>query len=55
MTLLIKNGRVLDPAPGLDDYVDVLVRWEIRALSKGIEPGAHHGEAGVTVLMQPAF
>ena len=51
MTLLIKNGRVLDPATGLDDYVDVLVEdGKIRALSKGIEPGAQRGEAGITVI-----
>ena len=51
MTLLIKNGRVLDPAAGLDDEVDVLVEdGKIRTLSKGIEPPAQHGEAGFMVI-----
>jgi len=51
MTLLIKNGRVVDPATGLDDEVDVLVEdGKICALSKGIKPPAQRGEADVTVI-----
>lgn len=51
MALLIKNGRVLDPATGLDDYLDVLVEdGKIRALSKGIEPAAQTREAGITFI-----
>ncbi len=41
MVLLIKNGRVLDPASGLDDVVDVLVEGQkISTIAKGIKPSA---------------
>jgi dihydroorotase len=39
MSLLIKNGRVLDPASGLDDILDIFVEnGKIRALAKNIAP-----------------
>jgi dihydroorotase len=51
MILLIKNGRVLDPTTGLDDYMDVLVEdGKIHALSKGIAPAAQTGEEDITVI-----
>ncbi len=39
MSLLIKNGRVLDPASGLDGVQDVLVAdGRIAKVGKGLEP-----------------
>jgi dihydroorotase len=51
MALLIKNGRVLDPASGLDEIIDVLVDGgRIRALARGLKPAAGSGAGEVSVL-----
>src|SRR5512137_2277470 len=51
MALLIKNGRVLDPASGLDEIIDVLVDGgRIRALARGLTPAAGSGAEAVSVL-----
>lgn len=51
MALLIKNGRVLDPASGLDEIIDVLVDGgRIRALARGLKPAAGSGAGDVSVL-----
>ena len=51
MALLIKNGRVLDPASGLDDIIDILVEGgKIRALARGLAPAAGSGIEEVSVL-----
>jgi dihydroorotase len=51
MALLIKNGRVLDPASGLDEIIDVLVDGgQIRALARGLKPAAGSGAEDVSVL-----
>jgi dihydroorotase len=51
MALLIKNGRVLDPASGLDDIIDILVEGgKIRALARGLTPAAGSGTEEVSVL-----
>lgn len=37
MALLIKNGRVIDPASGIDDYLDILIEDDkIKDIKKGI-------------------
>jgi len=51
MALLIKNGRVLDPATGLDEIMDVLIDGgRIRALARGLKPAAGSGAEDVSVL-----
>ncbi len=51
MALLIKNGRVLDPASGLDEIIDILVDGgRIRAIARGLKPAAGSGAEDVSVL-----
>jgi dihydroorotase len=52
MALLIKNGRVLDPASGLDDYLDILVEnGTIRSLGKQIDLPSAYGRADITATI----
>jgi dihydroorotase len=51
MALLIKNGRVLDPASGLDEIMDILIDGgRIRALACGLKAAAHSRAEEVSVL-----
>lgn len=52
MALLIKNGRILDPASGLDDYLDILVEnGTIRSLGKQIDLPSAYDRADVTTTI----
>lgn len=52
MALLIKNGRVLDPASGLDDNLDILVEnGTIRSLGKQIDLPSAYDRADVTTTI----
>lgn len=43
MALLIKGGRVVDPANNLDEITDILIEdSEISKIAKNIKPGAEH-------------
>jgi dihydroorotase len=51
MPLLIKNGRVIDPASGVDDTLDILVeKGKIRSIAKHIESPASSREKDCTVI-----
>ena len=44
MAVLIKNGRVVDPASGLDEIIDILIEGgKIRTIARGLTSAAGSG------------